>query len=94
MPCRLDCWGWLGGLLSGRPGLGLVWLAAMVVNRWVQAGMILGVMGDPQLGAECGDLSAAGYAGEPALGGELWGGEVLLSGEDLHAEAGGTGGGT
>lgn len=36
------------GLLSGHAGLGLVWLAAMVVNRWVQAGAVLRVMGDPE----------------------------------------------
>jgi ceramide glucosyltransferase len=39
--------GLLWGLLSGRPGLGLLWLAAMVVNRWLQAGAILSVLGDP-----------------------------------------------
>jgi ceramide glucosyltransferase len=36
------------GLLIGHVGLGLVWLAAMVVNRWMQAGAVLRVMGDPQ----------------------------------------------
>jgi ceramide glucosyltransferase len=34
------------GLLSGHGLLGVVWLAGMVVNRWVQAGAILRVMGD------------------------------------------------
>jgi ceramide glucosyltransferase len=34
------------GLLSGHALLGVVWLAAMVVNRWLQAGSILRVMGD------------------------------------------------
>ena len=38
--------GLLWGLLSGHPGLGLAWFAAMVVNRWVQAGVVLRVMGD------------------------------------------------
>lgn len=38
--------GLLWGLLSGHPALGLVWFAAMVVNRWVQAGVVLRVMGD------------------------------------------------
>ena len=38
--------GLLWGLLSGHPGLGLAWLAAMVMNRWVQAGTVLRVMGD------------------------------------------------
>jgi ceramide glucosyltransferase len=36
------------GLLSGHAGVGLVWLAAMVINRWVQAGAVLRVMGDPE----------------------------------------------
>jgi ceramide glucosyltransferase len=41
--------GFLGlawGLLSGHALLGVVWLVAMVVNRWLQAGSILKVMGD------------------------------------------------
>ncbi len=37
------------GLLSGHALLGVLWLAAMVANRWLQAGMILGAMGDPDL---------------------------------------------
>ena len=28
---------------------GVAWLAAMVVNRWLQAGAILGVLGDPDI---------------------------------------------
>ena len=39
--------GLVWGLLSGHAGLGVVWLAAMVGNRWLQAGAILGVLGDP-----------------------------------------------
>jgi ceramide glucosyltransferase len=39
--------GLLWGLLSGHAGLGLLWLCAMVVNRWLQAGAILSVLGDP-----------------------------------------------
>ena len=39
--------GLLWGLLSGHAGLGLLRLAAMVVNRWLQAGAILTVLGDP-----------------------------------------------
>lgn len=39
--------GLLWGLLSGHAWLGLLWLAAMVVNRWLQAGSILSVLGDP-----------------------------------------------
>jgi len=38
--------GLLWGLLSGHAVLGLVWLAAMVLNRWLQAGAVLRVMGD------------------------------------------------
>ncbi|WP_245632313.1 glycosyltransferase [Edaphobacter aggregans] len=38
--------GLLWGFLSGHAALGVVWLAAMVVNRWVQAGTVLRVMGD------------------------------------------------
>jgi ceramide glucosyltransferase len=39
--------GLLWGLLSGHAGLGALWLLAMVVNRWLQAGAILSVLGDP-----------------------------------------------
>jgi ceramide glucosyltransferase len=38
--------GLLWGLFSGHALLGVVWLAGMVVNRWIQAGAILGVLGD------------------------------------------------
>jgi ceramide glucosyltransferase len=38
--------GLLWGLLSGHAVLGLIWLAAMVLNRWLQAGAVLRVMGD------------------------------------------------
>jgi ceramide glucosyltransferase len=38
--------GLVWGLLSGHAGLGLVWLAALMVNRWLQAGIVLRVMGD------------------------------------------------
>lgn len=34
------------GLLNGHAVAGVVWLAAMVVNRWLQAGAILRVLGD------------------------------------------------
>src|SRR6201996_4244931 len=34
------------GLLSGHALLGLVWLLGMAANRWLQAGTVLGVMGD------------------------------------------------
>jgi ceramide glucosyltransferase len=39
--------GLLWGLLSGHPLLGLLWLVTMVMNRWLQAGAILTVLGDP-----------------------------------------------
>jgi ceramide glucosyltransferase len=39
--------GLVWGLLSGHAALGLLWLLAMVVNRWLQAGAILTVLGDP-----------------------------------------------
>ena len=35
------------GLVSGHWLAGVLWLVAMVANRWLQAGTILGVMGDP-----------------------------------------------
>ena len=43
-------WGHLGtGLTFAMPYglLGLLWLAAMTVNRWLQAGAVLTVLGDP-----------------------------------------------
>jgi ceramide glucosyltransferase len=39
--------GFVWGLASGRPVVGVLWLAGMVLNRWLQAGTILGVMRDP-----------------------------------------------
>ena len=38
--------GLLWGLLSGHVLLGLVWLAGTILNRWLQAGAILQVIGD------------------------------------------------
>ncbi|MDQ2834377.1 MAG: glycosyltransferase [Acidobacteriota bacterium] len=38
--------GLMSGLLSGHSLLGLVWLLGMVVNRWLQAGVVLRAMGD------------------------------------------------
>ena len=40
--------GFLWGLLSGHAGVGLVWLVAMVANRFVQAAAVLTAMGDPE----------------------------------------------
>lgn len=39
--------GLLWGLLSGHALLGLVWLIATVVNRWLQAAVVLLALGDP-----------------------------------------------
>ena len=41
--------GLLWGLLMRRPGVGLLWLGATIVNRWLQASAILFVLGDPDL---------------------------------------------
>jgi ceramide glucosyltransferase len=38
--------GLLWGMLSGHALLGVVWLVWMVMNRWLQAGAILGALGD------------------------------------------------
>ena len=42
--------GLLWGLATGHTPAGVLWLLAMVVNRWLQAGTILGVMRDPEWG--------------------------------------------
>ena len=42
--------GLLWGLLSGNVVTGIVWLVLAGVNRWLQAGAILGVMGDDRWG--------------------------------------------
>jgi ceramide glucosyltransferase len=39
--------GLLWGILSGHAGVGVAWLLAMAVNRWLQAGTVLRVLGDP-----------------------------------------------
>ena len=39
--------GLVWGIGVGRPALGLAWLGALVLNRWLQAAAILGVLGDP-----------------------------------------------
>ncbi len=59
--------GLVWGLLSGRAALGTLWLAAMVVNRWVQAGAILTVLGDPSR-----VRNAAIYPLRDLLGSALW----------------------
>jgi len=40
--------GLLWGLMSGHALIGFIWLAAMVVNRWLQAYAILTVLCDPE----------------------------------------------
>jgi ceramide glucosyltransferase len=55
------------GLLSGHAGLGLLWLGAMIVNRWLQAGAILSVLGDPDRVS-----SALIYPLRDLLGFTLW----------------------
>jgi ceramide glucosyltransferase len=41
--------GLVWGFLSGHAVVGVIWLVAMGVNRWLQAGAILGVLGDPDI---------------------------------------------
>ena len=59
--------GLVWGLASGHPLTGLLWLAGMVVNRWLQAFAILGVMGDDRL-----LRNAAIYPLRDLLGSLLW----------------------
>ena len=59
--------GCLWGLLSGHAGLGCVWLAAMVLNRWLQAGAILSALGDPDRA-----YNAVIYPLRDLLGFALW----------------------
>lgn len=59
--------GLLWGLGVGRPVAGLAWLGAMVLNRWLQAGAILGVLGDPDWWA-----NVAIYPLRDLLGSLLW----------------------
>jgi ceramide glucosyltransferase len=40
--------GLIWGLLTGQAWLGGIWLGAMVLNRWLQAGTILRAMGDAE----------------------------------------------
>lgn len=59
--------GLLWGLLSGHALLGVVWLLGMIVNRWLQAGVILGVLGDPEWA-----FNTLIYPLRDALGSMLW----------------------
>jgi ceramide glucosyltransferase len=38
------------GILAGHPALGLLWLLAMCVNRWVMAAVVLWALEDDQAG--------------------------------------------
>jgi ceramide glucosyltransferase len=40
--------GMLWGLLTGRPEVGLLWLLASCLNRWLQAGIMLNALGEPK----------------------------------------------
>jgi ceramide glucosyltransferase len=57
----------LWGLLSGHAFIGLLWFAAAIVNRWLQAGAVLGVMGDTQWLS-----NTAMYPLRDTLGSILW----------------------
>ena len=59
--------GLLWGLLSGHAAFGLLWLAAMALNRWLQAEAILTVLGDPDR-----VYSALIYPLRDVLGFALW----------------------
>jgi len=59
--------GLVWGLLSGHAVIGVVWLLAMVVNRWLQAGAILAVLGDPDI-----LYNALIYPLRDVLGSLLW----------------------
>lgn len=64
--------GLLWGLLAGHPVAGAVWLLGMIVNRWLQAAAILGVMQDPER-----VRNIAIYPLRDLLGGILWLGSYL-----------------
>ncbi len=55
------------GLVAGHPVAGLLWLLGVAVNRWLQAGAILGVMRDPDWG-----FNVAIYPLRDLLGSVLW----------------------
>ena len=40
--------GLVWGLATGHPGLGLIWLLAMCINRWILAGGVLSALDDDQ----------------------------------------------
>jgi ceramide glucosyltransferase len=59
--------GLLWGLLSGHALLGITWLLAMVVNRWMQASAILAALGDPDIA-----FNTLIYPVRDLLGSLLW----------------------
>ena len=59
--------GLLWGLVSGHALLGLLWLLAMVANRWLQAGAVLVALGDPDWA-----YNAVIYPLRDLLGSLLW----------------------
>jgi ceramide glucosyltransferase len=65
MPYGLMGLAW--GLCTGNVLAGLVWLGAMMLNRWVQAAAILLVLQDPDLAR-----NVAIYPLRDLLGGALW----------------------
>ena len=65
------------GVLSGRAGLGALWLLATVVNRWVQASTILRVLGERDW-----VRGAAIYPLRDVLGSVLWASSYL--GENFY----------
>ena len=69
--------GLLWGVVSGRPGLGALWLLGTVVNRWIQSATILHVLGerDWQQGALL-------YPLRDLLGSVLWANSYL--GENFY----------
>ena len=69
--------GLLWALVSGRTGLGVLWLGTSVVNRWVQAAVVLRVLGDPAW-----RRSALLYPLRDLLGSALWANSYL--GENFY----------
>ena len=59
--------GLLWGVVSGRAGLGVLWLLATVANRWLQAATILAVLGETQW-----EQGAVLYPIRDLLGFALW----------------------
>jgi ceramide glucosyltransferase len=59
--------GLLWGLLSGHALLGVLWLGAMVANRWVQGAAVLTALGDSKWVE-----NAAIYPLRDFLGSVLW----------------------